>query len=447
MGYYPPDESELKRLWSDGLVVLDTNALLNLFRYTESTSLEFLKILEAKKEQLWLPHQVGLEFHRRRIDVINAQRRAFSDVESALMAAKKAVQGTVNRYKRHPSMDTSALNNLLDESIDSLIANVKAADVRHAETVLANDHDNKILRSITDLYEGRVGPAYGDSELEELHKRGEERYEKLIPPGYKDKDKSEQHRYGDLILWEQILQRARELRLPAIFITDDAKEDWWRVIDGATQGPRVELIDEYWDAAQERIHFYSPDRFAEMFAKYSGSEISPESVAEVLKVSNARPDHQASIARRINALQREKFNLLQAASSSSRDRETLGQRSTSLLSFEARAIDRRLDETRNKVLNVEAEITRLRRLGEIADDEDQEYIATALDGLYGTKRSFHEEIESLQRSRQELEIQFRHRGGPDESDHIDLKDAEIRLGQIEEMIRQARAHLDGSSES
>lgn len=109
-GYYPPTEHELKDMWTRGLVILDTNALLNLFRYTEKTRMDFLKVLEAKRTQLWIPHQVGIEFHRRRIEVINAQERAFADLESTLTSARNSIQNTVNRFKRHPSLDTATLS-------------------------------------------------------------------------------------------------------------------------------------------------------------------------------------------------------------------------------------------------------------------------------------------------------------------------------------------------
>ena len=68
-GYYSPTNDELDRMWNEGLIVLDTNALLNLFRYTESTRAEFLTVLQAIAEQLWIPHQIALEFQRRRLDV------------------------------------------------------------------------------------------------------------------------------------------------------------------------------------------------------------------------------------------------------------------------------------------------------------------------------------------------------------------------------------------
>lgn len=90
-GYYPPTEDELEVLWTEGLLVLDTNALLNLFRYTANTRREFLDVLTSRLEDLWIPHHVGVEFHRRRLDVIHEQRDAFSSIRKSIETASSAV--------------------------------------------------------------------------------------------------------------------------------------------------------------------------------------------------------------------------------------------------------------------------------------------------------------------------------------------------------------------
>lgn len=38
LGYYQPTEDEFNKLWSEGLVVLDTNVLLHLYRVPAGSS-------------------------------------------------------------------------------------------------------------------------------------------------------------------------------------------------------------------------------------------------------------------------------------------------------------------------------------------------------------------------------------------------------------------------
>lgn len=61
--YYTPSADDLDSFLAAGLIVLDTNVLLDLFRSPEKTTDELLKVLKAGKSQLWMPCQVGLEYH------------------------------------------------------------------------------------------------------------------------------------------------------------------------------------------------------------------------------------------------------------------------------------------------------------------------------------------------------------------------------------------------
>src|SRR4030095_8817498 len=69
-GYYARTEEEIKRLWDAGRIVLDSNLLLNLYRYSKPTRLDFLKTLRALQSQLWLPYQTAEEFQRNRLERI-----------------------------------------------------------------------------------------------------------------------------------------------------------------------------------------------------------------------------------------------------------------------------------------------------------------------------------------------------------------------------------------
>jgi hypothetical protein len=56
-GHFLPSEQDQKLLWEKCLFVLDANILLNLYRYSDSTRAEFIKILNSLRNRLWLPHR------------------------------------------------------------------------------------------------------------------------------------------------------------------------------------------------------------------------------------------------------------------------------------------------------------------------------------------------------------------------------------------------------
>ena len=59
-------------IWERGVIVLDTNILLNLYRYSEATRDDILSAMEKLKDRLWMPYQVGLEYFNNRINTFTA---------------------------------------------------------------------------------------------------------------------------------------------------------------------------------------------------------------------------------------------------------------------------------------------------------------------------------------------------------------------------------------
>ncbi|UOQ90163.1 PIN-like domain-containing protein [Agromyces endophyticus] len=423
-GYYPPSHDELAELWNDGVVILDTNALLNLFRYTADTRNSFLTLLAERVESLWLPHQVGLEFHRRRLEVINMQGRAFVDIDESLTSAKNSVQAAINKFKRHPSLDTAGLSELLETSIRDIANGLAKARASHDADVVGAHAIEATFDSITALYEGKVGEPFGDSELKAIHDEGEVRYAESIPPGYKDKAKDGTAKYGDLVLWRQILDYGRAMQKPAIFVTDDSKEDWWYIVEGKTQGPRVELIDEYFDSAKARIHFYSPERFL-AYAQERGSQISASSLDEVEQVSTARAGRSAP---QVNDLLHE--------------REVLRRHlHTNLLERREEAGGVGLRETLNIVRSLEDRLDELSaRISSIQDDLAHEDVdgnrVQALEmreGLLAEQSHLTSQLATLTRHLDVLQRRRRR----DAHLRADSRDLERRLTEIDDRLRDA----------
>lgn len=287
-GYYKPTKTEMAELWADALVVLDTNALFNLFRYTNATREAFLKVLSEKRERLWLPHQVGLEFQRGRLGIIDAQASAFNDLTSKSQAALENVIKEVGGLRNHPTLDLNDLRTTVEAAIASIKSKVESTREKYKAEVLDVARHDETTDVITDLYDGRVGAPYDDTRIAEVCSTGSDRYDRKIPPGYKDISKPEPDRYGDLILWFQILDKAEADNAAVIFVGDDQKEDWWREFKGKKIGPRVELIDEFRARSGKRIYFLTPYRLMELAKEYGDDSISTDAVQEVAEVSMAQ---------------------------------------------------------------------------------------------------------------------------------------------------------------
>jgi len=299
-GYYPPTADELQKLWGEGLIVLDTNALLHLFRYTEETRKQFLQVLTDLQKNLWIPYQVASEFQVRRLDVIADQGKAYDKVGDAIDSAGTGVRTALDSFRHHPVLDKEEITKEVEQRLAALKSILQSSRQEFQAQQDSGMYD-AIFAEVSDLFLGRVGDSIKPDDVTALHETAKQRYENKIPPGYMDaKTKSEPERYGDYVLWEQLLRHGEATDKPAIFITDDQKEDWWWRKSGKTLGPRVELVQEYFDRTGKRVHLYAPERFLQLAKERGIGSITEDALIEVgeLSRSNQYVDTNELLAQR-----------------------------------------------------------------------------------------------------------------------------------------------------
>lgn len=275
-GHFPPTGPEVEGLWADCIFVLDANILLNLYRYSDKTRDEFVEILEALKERLWLPHRAAEEYFDNRLTVIAQQEKAYEDALKTIRGLEESLSNT----REHPFL-SDGLMQKFSGVLQEVAAELSETKKSHAGR-MSQDGVHKI---VAELFDGRVGAPYPNVDLDEICKDGEDRYARKVPPGYKDEGKgsaSEAYRkFGDLIVWRQIMDRASEVEKPVIFVSDDKKEDWWQIFRGKTLGPRPELIAEFKATTELQFYMYPADRFLEYAGRIVKRDVTPESVNEV----------------------------------------------------------------------------------------------------------------------------------------------------------------------
>lgn len=255
-GFYRPTESEFKTRWATCVFSYDANVLLNLYRYPEVARRRFLEVIEALIKRSQLTFQAAFEYQDRRVDQLASNAKAYRDIESILEDALKKV----HQYsQRHPFLDRSKVDSALDRAVRQVKDEIKAAQGKHSKNLADAD---PIHERLGELFEARIGKEPTPDELEKLYKDGEARYQRLIPPGFEDAKKpKEARKYGDLVLWRQLMEIAKQAASPVIFVTDDRKEDWWQIVNGETIGPRPELRQEFKRATGQEVYLYQPGAF------------------------------------------------------------------------------------------------------------------------------------------------------------------------------------------
>ena len=308
-GYYQPTPEQFKELWEDGTVVFDTNVLLNLYRYKVDSRDEVLNIIKQIEDRVWIPYQVGLEFHRNRLTVLVEQNSSLSTIRKSIRDSIISIEKKcedLDLDKRHSEIKTSNFIERFRELSESVINELDEIKSKK----LTNDIDEDVvLTELTKLFsisKGSLGsPPKDQKVLEDIYKDGEFRAKNKIPPSFEDilkaqKNKSGEEYYafeglnykkgfGDLIVWKQIIEFAhKNQKKNIIFVTDDTKEDWMRIINShgkKTISARPELVSEIFkEAGVETFYIYDTNSFLDYSRDYFNVEVSDETIKDVKDV-------------------------------------------------------------------------------------------------------------------------------------------------------------------
>lgn len=271
-GYYTPKQVEFEKMWNEGIFVLDTNVLLDLYRYSDETVKELFKVIDLIKDRIWIPYQVSKEYHKNLNTVISGQVKKYTDSIETL----KQFKSQIDEKRNHPFLKDELQNEIAEfcSKINSELENRK----KDIKNLILN---NPIKEQLADLLDNRIGNCFTEQELITIYTEGEKRYLNSIPPGYKDKSKPVPDRYGDLVFWKEVLKKNAEITHPLILITGDTKEDWYYEELGLTIGPRPELIDEFNSIKPNLFYIYPTNHFLKYASQYLKTEIDNKSIVEI----------------------------------------------------------------------------------------------------------------------------------------------------------------------
>jgi len=259
--FYPFEKEYFSRLWKEAIIISDANILLNLYYYSRKTSKELISILDKFSERLWIPYQIALEYQKNRLSKIRVQKESYNSLRKSIQDEINAIKKRLDdKYSKHPLLEVSKIKIILDKSFKDIEQYLNDTRDNHPDW----EKNDEIRNDLDKLFEDKVSMPYSRDRLKEIYEIGYYRYENKIPPGFGDDKKDKERKYGDLIIWLDIIEKAKKEKKSVIFINDEKKEDWWQK-DNNNLIPRYELIGEIKNEANASFYMYS----AEDFMKYS----------------------------------------------------------------------------------------------------------------------------------------------------------------------------------
>lgn len=290
--YYRLSEDEIKALWDDCLFIVDANVLLNLYRYPEGPRGELVNTLTQVRDRIWMPFQAAFEYQKNRLVVVAEQKKAFDTIHSKLQSYINDIKNLFTA--RHPLIEPGSLVDDLEKLVAAYLEKLQPLSDKQP----AIHEDDSIRDAIDELLKDKIGPEPSTDQLKSACEEGIIRYGKKIPPGFKDEKKGEQinfrgleyeAKYGDLILWLQIIEKAKEDSVKSIvFITNDTKEDWWQILSGENVGPLPALKEELRrKSGVDAFHMFTTESFLRASKKFMKSQISADAIEQVAVIDEA----------------------------------------------------------------------------------------------------------------------------------------------------------------
>ncbi len=277
----------IKELVEGGsVIVLDTNVLLNIYRYSPEFSDFAFECIKTVKDHIMLPATVKLEYDRHaNSEFLKMKKRteeASSETSKQIMLAKTKIVDSCQGLERLQFQDVDCLKNSLSEKMDAVMSVLEDYFEDHAALELIQhswDSRDFLKEFVIELAtNGQVMASPSQEDIYRWCEEGKKRYKSEIPPGYKDaKNKDGVRMYSDLILWQETLRYADRESKNVVFVTDDVKTDWWESEEG-NRHFHAKLLREFAKTKKTIVPMISQDFFTKISEEY---EIEKNDAVEI----------------------------------------------------------------------------------------------------------------------------------------------------------------------
>lgn len=285
-GYRTPSADDFAGVLRTGLIVLDANVLLNLYRYRVEARDDLLSVMRQLDGRLFIPHQVVKEFWRNREGVLRDPRdtrKTSSELAKQRQETVRSLRTWFNRVYL-PEGEAQEVVSSVNALFDDLEARVDALSVATSTEWARDTAKDDVLRELEPILRGRVGPSLNEPDYGVAVVEGLRRVDQQIPPGYRDKKKDDAGAAGDYLVWEQSLLEAQSRDCDLLIVTGDVKEDWWREESGERRGPRLELAQECLARTGRSLFMLRPTQLLDYARAALSVSVRDESVEDAKRV-------------------------------------------------------------------------------------------------------------------------------------------------------------------
>ncbi|WP_405604223.1 PIN domain-containing protein [Polaribacter sp. Asnod1-A03] len=233
--------SGANKLLKDSIIILDTNVLLIPFD-TNDKNLQEIKNIFLKyksKNRLFIPARVAREFANNRATKIG-------DVFLQVRQTKEKLNSGNFKINQYPILEKNKDYIELKKQFEDIQKLIKLSR-KNLENIESHIREWTWNDNVSIAYKEIFTPEIiieVKKDVTEIEKDLAFRIAYKIAPGFKDSKKPDDG-VGDLIIWQTILEIAKEHNKNVVFVTNDQKNDWFYKQDKIGLYPKYELFDEF----------------------------------------------------------------------------------------------------------------------------------------------------------------------------------------------------------
>ncbi|RAO37099.1 hypothetical protein ONO23_01289 [Micromonospora noduli] len=297
-----PSDETVRVALTSGLIVLDTNVLLSAYRFAAKAREELLSTLQGVADRVWVPYQVGLEFHRNRPAVMAERRGIYEALLNDIKPHQESIQSELEGKLLHLSNRAA----LTEDERDGLLTQLRQVfePLRGSIVRLSNDHapegkaEDTVLARLQQIVGDRIGDNFDKTNEADARAEAERRAKDKIPPGFKDAAKPGGG-YGDYYLWRQTLDEAKRRSIThLVLVTGDKKEDWYLRVRGETVSALPALTDELHRFCGAQLVLMDTQTLLVRAKQYLNADVSSETIRQAGQLPEAESVLEASIVLR-----------------------------------------------------------------------------------------------------------------------------------------------------
>lgn len=320
-------ELDEKDLFINANIYFDASALLNFYNFSDQAIEDiFSKLIISSKDRLFITDQNWFEYNKNRSNVLLKPINSYKKLTNSINVGNKAVNNDgdhlaklisglekmqtadLKKIKEHSNQLTTKtfkenthpylsedIRNRLENQIQTveeffnkeikktveeykIISQELNAEIEEQIEKIRGRETNDIIQQQIKLHFNTTKINFKFNQLMEIASEGEFRYKHKIPPGYGDlNDKNGIQVFGDLISWKELLQHVQKKKVPSIYVTNDNKD----MISEESNGPKIDLIKEYYDVTGERFWLFHLTDFLHLLNRYSISKLETNTTNEI----------------------------------------------------------------------------------------------------------------------------------------------------------------------